>query len=114
MSLTISPLILLNPICLDCSKYAPMDLIQVSSPDQKHVTAMTNFSKVLMELGNNKPEMVQRLEEVMWPMLYAIAKGTRSVIAGLNELMVQIPWSIINGWHDDDPERCWFCPRELM
>ncbi|KDR79084.1 hypothetical protein GALMADRAFT_136982 [Galerina marginata CBS 339.88] len=70
---------------------------------------MIGFSKAL---GNQKPEIIKRIERMIWMTLFGIAEGSTQPYLGMQYLATALPWSDIENMTNSEIE--WFKPDQNL
>ncbi|KDR67911.1 hypothetical protein GALMADRAFT_146663 [Galerina marginata CBS 339.88] len=70
---------------------------------------MIGFSKAL---GNQKPEIIKRIERMIWLTLFGIAEGSTQPYLAMQYLATTLPWSDIENMTDSEIE--WFKPDQNL
>jgi hypothetical protein len=91
LGLLISPVIFASPCTLVKRSY-----------NRRHVLT------VMHRLGNDKSELLRRVECIMWQAIIFLVKGEKEPHDMLTWLMETLPWTDIEGASLDEHEKSWF------
>lgn len=109
LALCVSPLFLLVPQVVHTKDFSRRDLLLVSNDFCKFLPADFKHLQTWIAFGNQAPEIVRRVELLLWQAILRVAHGQQDVARSMADFLEAMPWSELQKL--GDAEREWFSTK---
>lgn len=106
LALCVSPLFLLVPRVAHKMDFSRRDLLLVGNIFNRKFPADSKYLQTWMAFGNQAPEIVRRVELLLWQAILRVARGQQDVARSMSEFLQVVPLTELKKL--SDAERGWF------